>query len=191
MAGLDANSAALCATSSNIANVNTVGYKDADRQFRDLSEHARPGAAMPRPASAPLIGQDVTAQGLPTTTSSPTDLSISGNGFFVVATNTSATGDAGIYPRRQLHAGCQRQSGERRRPLSAGLQAGSAGNVPTNASDLSLINVSNLSGTAQPSTTISLQANLQSSSTVDAGYTAGDMTAGSGHAGLHPHPQCL
>ena len=33
VAGLAANSAALCATSSNIANVNTVGYKDADRQL--------------------------------------------------------------------------------------------------------------------------------------------------------------
>ena len=36
-----------------------------------------------------------------------------------------------------------------------------------------------------------MQANLQSSSTVDATYTAGDMTAGSGDAGLPAHHQCL
>ncbi len=33
VAGLDANSAALSATSSNIANVNTVGYKDETANF--------------------------------------------------------------------------------------------------------------------------------------------------------------
>ena len=50
--------------------------------------------------------------------------------------------------------------------------------MPTNTTNLSLINVSSLSGTAAPSTKMSLQANLQASSTVDGSYTAGDMAAG-------------
>jgi flagellar hook protein FlgE len=50
--------------------------------------------------------------------------------------------------------------------------------VPTDTTDLSLINVNSLSGSAQASTTMSLQANLQSSSTVDSTYTAGDMASG-------------
>ena len=53
VAGLDANSQALSATSSNIANVNTVGYKDADRELLDLPERVGPGRQCQRPASPP------------------------------------------------------------------------------------------------------------------------------------------
>ena len=43
VAGLNANSQALSATSSNIANVNTVGYKDATASFSTFlnAEHRR------------------------------------------------------------------------------------------------------------------------------------------------------
>ena len=101
VAGLAANSMALSATSSNIANVNTVGYKNQTVHFETFLNI--PGLAGNSSAGvSALIGQDVTTQGLPTSTSSPTDMSISGNGFFVVATNASGTCAAGIYPRRQL-----------------------------------------------------------------------------------------
>ena len=89
IAGLNANSQALSATSSNIANVNTVGYKNQTANFETflnapgLSGNASAGVAA-------VISQDVTTQGLPTSTSSPTDLSITGNGFFVVASNPNA-----------------------------------------------------------------------------------------------------
>src|SRR3954465_4740835 len=89
VAGLAANSAALFATSSNIANVNTVGYKTQNAKFETflnspgLSGNASAGVSA-------VISQDVATQGLPTSTSSPTDLSISGAGFFVVATTTAA-----------------------------------------------------------------------------------------------------
>ena len=36
VAGLAANSRAMATTSTNIANVNTVGYKDTDTQFSTL-----------------------------------------------------------------------------------------------------------------------------------------------------------
>src|ERR1700712_140026 len=90
VAGLAANANALGATSSNIANVNTVGYKSQKANFETFLNV--PGMAGNSSAGvASVITQDVTTQGLPTSTSSPTDMSISGNGFFVVATNTSAT----------------------------------------------------------------------------------------------------
>ena len=71
-----------------------------------------------------MIGQDVTTQGLPTATSSPTDLSISGNGFFVVATNSTATASqeytrAGSFTP-DANGNLENAAG----PLSAGLQAG-------------------------------------------------------------------
>src|ERR1700722_2101189 len=91
VAGLNANSAALSATSSNIANVNTVGYKDETASFSTFlnADEGVGGNASAGVTSS--IGQDVTTQGLPTTTSSNTDLSISGSGFFVVASNSGQT----------------------------------------------------------------------------------------------------
>src|ERR1700757_4925696 len=90
VAGLAANAIALSATSSNIANVYTVGYKDETSNFSTFLNASGLSGNSSAGVSA-VIGQDVTTQGLPTATSSPTDMSISGNGFFVVATNATAT----------------------------------------------------------------------------------------------------
>ena len=176
VAGLDATSAALSATSSNIANVNTVGYKGETANFETFLNTPGLSANSSAGVSA-LISQNVTAQGLPVSTSSPTDLSISGNGFFVVSTDTSGT------TQEYTRAGSFTPDADGNLKNAAGLylmgwKLDQQGNIPTNASDVSLVNVSNLAGKAQPSTTITLQANLQSGSTVDAGYTAGDMTSG-------------
>ena len=176
VAGLDATSAALSATSSNIANVNTVGYKGETANFETFLNTPGLSANSSAGVSA-LISQNVTAQGLPVSTSSPTDLSISGNGFFVVSTDTSGT------TQEYTRAGSFTPDAVGKLKNAAGLylmgwKLDQQGNVPTNASDVSLVNVSNLAGKAQPSTTIAIQANLQSGSTVDATYTAGDMTSG-------------
>ena len=177
VAGLAANANALSATSSNIANVNTVGYKDETADFSTfLNSSGLAGNSSAGVTS--IIGQDVTTQGLPTATSSPTDLSISGNGFFVVASNSSATAQ-----QEYTRAGSFTPDSSGNLQNAAGLyllgyKLDSSGNVPTDTTDLSLINVNSLSGSAQASTTMSLQANLQSSSTVDSTYTAGDMASG-------------
>ena len=177
IAGLAANGQALSATSSNIANVNTVGYKNQTASFATFL--GTPGVSGAGSAGVvSLIGQDVTTQGLPTATSSPTDLSISGSGFFVVASNASSTATQ-AYTR----AGSFTPDENGNLKNAAGLyllgwKLDSNGGVPTDASDVKLINVNNLSGTAQASSKIGLKANLQANSAVDAGYTAGDMTSG-------------
>src|SRR5690348_10822673 len=89
VAGLAANSAALSITSSNIANVNTVGYKNSTAMFSTFLS-AVDGAGTSAGVTM-RTGQNVTSQGLPTSTGSPTDMSIAGNGFFVVATNPGVT----------------------------------------------------------------------------------------------------
>jgi flagellar hook protein FlgE len=174
VAGLNANSAALSATSSNIANVNTVGYKDATADFSSFLSGSI-GSTTAAAGVTSVIGQDVTAQGLPTTTSSPTDLSISGNGFFVVNTASDGTGTT-----EYTRAGSFTPNSSGNLVNSAGLylmgyQVDSSGNTGTT---LVPVNTSSLSGSASASTTISMQANLQSTSTVDSSYTAGDMAAG-------------
>jgi flagellar hook protein FlgE len=177
VAGLSANSAALSATSSNIANVNTVGYKDETANFETFLN--APGLVGNASAGvAAVIGQDVTSQGLPTQTSSPTDLSISGNGFFVVSTNAGGTGT-----QEYTRAGSFTPDASGNLKNSAGLyllgyQLDSSGNIPTNTSQLSLINVTNLAGKAEATSTMTVQANLDSTSTVDSTYVAGDMASG-------------
>lgn len=177
VAGLSANSIALSATSSNIANVNTVGYKDETANFETfLNSSGLVGNASAGVAA--VIGQDVTSQGLPTQTSSPTDLSISGNGFFVVSTNSSGTGQ-----QEYTRAGSFTPDASGNLKNSAGLYLmgyalDSSGNIPANTSQLSMINVTNLAGKAEATSTMTLQANLESSSTIDSTYVAGDMASG-------------
>src|ERR1700744_1279528 len=171
VAGLSANSAALSATSSNIANVNTVGYKDETANFETFLN--APGLVGNASAGvAAVIGQDVTSQGLPTQTSSPTDLSISGNGFFVVSTNSTGTGT-----QEYTRAGSFTPDANGNLKNSAGLYLmgyalDSSGNIPSNSSQLSLINVNNLAGKAEATSTMTFQANLDSTSAVDSTYVA-------------------
>jgi len=177
VAGLSANSMALSATSSNIANVNTVGYKNQTVNFQTYLNI--PGLAGNSSAGvSALIGQDVMTQGLPTSTSSPTDMSISGNGFFVVASNPSSSA-----VQEYTRAGSFRPDENGDLKNAAGLyllgwKLDSQGNIPTNTSSLSLINVSSLSGKAEATANLGIQANLQSSATAVGTYTVGQMTSG-------------
>ena len=177
VAGLSANSVALSATSSNIANVNTVGYKNQTVNFQTFLNI--PGLAGNSSAGVSAsIGQDVTTQGLPTSTTSPTDLSIAGNGFFVVASNASTTAT-----QEYTRAGSFKPDENGNLKNVAGLyllgwQLDSLGNIPTNTSSLSLINVSSLAGKAQATANLGIQANLQSSATAVGGYVTGQMTSG-------------
>jgi flagellar hook protein FlgE len=175
--GLAANSAALSATSSNIANVNTVGYKTQSANFETfLNTSGLVGNASAGVTA--VVSQDVTAQGLPTTTSSPTDLSISGSGFFVVSTGLTAAAN-----QQFTRAGSFSPDENGNLKNAAGLflmgyPLDSLGNVPTNTSNLSLVNISSLSGKASPTDHMGMQANLQSSAAADSSYATGDITAG-------------
>jgi len=91
VAGLSANSTALSVASSNIANVNTVGYKSATSEFATLLASASSTGDTSSAGVIATAGQNVTQQGLLTTTSSATDLAISGNGFFVVSNSPTDT----------------------------------------------------------------------------------------------------
>ena len=178
VAGMAASSAALSVTSSNIANVNTVGYKEGITSFSTfLNSNAGPISSSQAGVVA-VAGQDVTSQGLPISTSSPTDMSISGNGFFVTTPDSAVT-----TTQEYTRAGSFVPDSSGNLVNAAGLyllgyKLDSSGNIPTNSSALSLINIKSLSGTAQATSSISMQANLQASATVDSTYTAGDMTSG-------------
>jgi flagellar hook protein FlgE len=178
VSGLDANSRALSITSSNIANVNTVGYKTSNADFSTfLAATGSSGDISPSSVQV-TASQQLTQQGLLTSTGSSTDLAISGNGFFVV-TNNTANPQGTHYTR----AGSFTPDDLGRLKNSAGFYLEGwtlqpDGSMPANRSSLGLINLGSLNGTAEATTTMSLRANLQSSATAVGGYTAGDMYAG-------------
>jgi len=179
VAALTANSTALSVTSSNIANVNTTGYKTATCDFETMLAAAAGTSDTSSGSVTTLTGQNVTQQGQLTTTTSATDLGISGNGFFVVNTNGTGSGT-----QEYTRSGSFTTNSNGDLVNSAGLhlmgyKIDASGSTPTNASDLSTINVSNLAGKAVASSNISVQANLQASTTAEtASYTAGDMASG-------------
>jgi len=92
LSGLDANSAALSTTANNLANLNTIGYKDQQIQFADLfyQNLGTDGAGDPIQQGAGVRIDSQTSdftQGNVTSTGIDTDVAIDGNGFFVVQQN--------------------------------------------------------------------------------------------------------
>ena len=178
VAGLDAASQGLSVTSSNIANVNTIGYKNATANFATYLDASLGANSSASAGVTAVIGQDVTKNGLAESTSSPTDLSISGNGFFITTPSGSATGAQEYTQVGNFTPNKQGDLVNANGQFLLGWKLDANGNPPSNNTDLSLINVSGISGSAEATSTVSLQANLQANSTIDASYTAGDMTAG-------------
>ena len=89
LSGLTAESTALSAIANNLANQNTVGYKDVRVLFRDLfyQNLGTTGAGDPIQLGAGAqVGSmpGVFTQGSVNSTGVPTDVAIQGDGFFVV-----------------------------------------------------------------------------------------------------------
>ena len=100
VSGLQAQSSAMGAIADNVTNINTIGYKATQVNFKtlvtsqtSLTQYS-PGGVQPAPR------QSVDLQGLLQATSSATDIALSGQGFFV--TNEAAQparGDQFAYTR--------------------------------------------------------------------------------------------
>ncbi len=190
--GLLANSSALAAISDNIANVNTIGYKRVDTTFTPNYKIAGGGEA--RYASSGVTANsrlDVDTAGLLNPGSSPTDLAIDGQGFFVVRPspdNASGT-DAVLFTRS---GGFQTDDqGFMRNDAGQYLFAwpvqpdGSVVQNPSNLDELEAVNLSNIGGTADATGSVRINANLQASqpispaeATYDPAVAANNMASG-------------
>ncbi len=90
ISGMAAQSTKLSTIGDNIANASTTGYKRADAEFETLlgneatSDYQSGGVQS-------VTRYGVTDQGLISSTSSTTDLAVSGNGFFVVQDSAGGT----------------------------------------------------------------------------------------------------
>jgi flagellar hook protein FlgE len=162
--GLDANSNALSIYSSNIANVNTIGYKDVGAAFSTMLTQMFGGIDQAGVSTTAM--QNNTQQGLLQQASSPTDLAISGQGFFTVSANEDGSGTP-LYTR----AGNFSENADGYLQNGAGfyLQGWpiqSDGTVNTGTA-LSGLNLNGLSSPPVASTIASIVGNLNSNSTLN------------------------
>lgn len=174
VSGLTANSAALAAISQNIANVNTVGYKRSQAEFQTVINGQAKGAGYSAGGVMATARHYVSDNGQLQRTSSSTDLGISGQGFFVVTDQAENVeiNDSRLFTR----AGAFRVDELGYLKNTAGLYlqgwlADSNGEIVTDPSDLGRlksINVGTVGGTAEATTRVQLNANLDSGQGVSA-----------------------
>ncbi len=174
VSGLIANSSALSAISDNIANVNTVGYKRTQVDFSAMVT----GQAVKTSYSAGGVQGTATSyvsqQGQVQSSTSTTDVALSGDGFFVVS--EGATGPAST-TREYTRAGAFDTDADGFLKNTAGLYlmgwpVAADGTVNANPSDLTAlqpINIKNLASTVSASTTGQITANLDADQPVSSG----------------------
>ena len=100
VSGLASQSSALSAISDNISNISTVGYKGTNTAFKTLVTKQTSSSNYASGGVQAVSRQDISAQGLLSSSTSSTDLAISGNGYFVVnQTATPGNSDVWAYTR--------------------------------------------------------------------------------------------
>ena len=100
VSGLAAQSNAFSAISDNISNLSTVGYKGTNTAFKTLVTKQTSSNAYSSGGVQSVSRQEISTQGLLSSSSSSTDLAISGNGYFVVSqTATPGNSDIWAYTR--------------------------------------------------------------------------------------------
>ncbi len=100
VSGLASQSSALSAISDNISNISTVGYKGTNTAFKTLVTKQTSSSNYASGGVQSVSRQDISAQGLLSSSTSSTDLAISGNGYFVVnQVATPGNSDVWAYTR--------------------------------------------------------------------------------------------
>jgi len=164
VSGLAAQSQALGMISDNISNVNTVGYKGSKAQFQTLVTEAASRSTYSPGGVRSTPFQMIDRQGLLQGSSSPTDVALVGNGFFVVNQAASpGVGNNYMFTRAGHFTtdatGNLTQNGY----YLQGWRLDNQGNLPPNTNllqSLETVNVANLTGTARPTSNIQWALNL-------------------------------
>jgi flagellar hook protein FlgE len=176
VSGLVANSSALAAISDNIANVNTVAYKRNQVDFSQIvaDQQSGPQAQYSAGGVSGVTRHFVSSQGQIQTSTSNTDMAISGDGFFVVSgTPTGGSSNAGVEFTRDGTFSVD-ASGYLVNDAGLYLQgwpASTTGTFTPDPSDLTKlgpINVKNLGAAVQATGNVGISANLDESGVVSA-----------------------
>lgn len=186
IAGLSAQSRSLGVISSNIANVNTVGYKADRTLFSSLVTGDWRGTSVGASGVRANPSQLVQQQGLLQASASSTDLAIDGDGFFVV--NTQALNGRPAGEPLFTRAGAFTLDADKNLVNTAGYYltgwkldfdgryVNGAGQPivpdPTSVSDLQIVNLAGIDYTAQATANIGLTANLPANAKVGDVYNS-------------------
>jgi flagellar hook protein FlgE len=180
--GMDAQAVALSAISNNVANSQTVGFKETDTSFLDYVTQASATSEAPGAVVA-LPEYENSVQGTVTQVSNPTSLAVSGNGFFPVQlpTGTSGAGTATFSPQQyytqagdfSLNNAGNLQNSEGY--VLDGYPAANAAGTSFNTNVLQPIQISEAPSPPLPTSAVALSANL--GATPPAGTTSYTSTA--------------
>ncbi len=194
VSGMTANSSALAVISDNIANVNTTGYKRGAVDFTALVNAQNSSTTYNAGGVLPLTRQQISLQGSLEQSRSPTDLAVSGEGFFIVSSNNQQLSNGGsvLFTR----AGSFTIDADGYMVNAQGLflqgwpvsSSGSVTSSPTSLSAISPVNISGVGGLAEPTENVGINANLNSGQAdynpaTQGAYAAGTLANGT----ITPH----
>ncbi|MGD9510004.1 MAG: flagellar hook protein FlgE [Geminicoccaceae bacterium] len=189
VSGLNAQSRAMGMISDNIANVSTTAYKGAKAQFENLVTRSRGSSSYSPGGVRAQSFYTVATQGLIQSSASPTDVAISGAGFFVVTAPPDGQGEQ-LYTRAGSFT--PDYQGDLRTTSGQYLQgwALDANEQIVDVNTLENVNIRSINGLAAATTNVEIGANLDADATPYAGpLAAGDLAAWSasgGTAGVQP-----
>lgn len=166
--GMRAESEALTAVSDNIANVNTIGFKRERAVFQDILGRSVMGSsAMAEGGAGSRVSQiqHMWTQGSLVTTGNPTDLALSGDGLFILRGNVGGA-DGQFYSRNgQFHVDSDGYVVNSDGLRLEGYTADDTGAIGTQLGDL---RVDGMTLPANPTTNVTLHANLDARAPVGA-----------------------
>jgi flagellar hook protein FlgE len=189
VSGLNAQSRAMGMISDNIANVNTTAYKGASAQFENLVTRSRGSSSYSPGGVRAQSFYTVATQGLIQSSASPTDVAISGAGFFVVNAPPDGQGEQ-LYTRAGSFS--PDYQGDLRTTSDQYLQgwALDANEQVVDVNTLENVNIRSINGLAAATTSVAIGANLDADATPYAGpFAIGDLAAwaaSGGTAGVQP-----
>ena len=171
VSGLGAQGQAISVISDNLANTNTIGYKSSRSLFSQLVTSAGNNVAYNAGGVDTNVRRTQNTQGSFITSSSKTDLAISGNGFFRVADNKVNSTNTSFYFTR-AGSFSEDKEGYLVNPdgfYLQGWKTDSLGNI-LNIQDPRAIELQSVGVSAQATTELSIDANLTSTSDINDNY---------------------
>ncbi len=160
VSGLSSNGQGLSVVGDNIANSNTVGFKGSRTVFADILSSSLGGGSSFQVGRGAIIQtvQAVFGQGSMETSSNPLDMAIEGDGFFIL----KETAGTQYYTRAGQFA--LDKDGNVVNPEGLLLQGKLL--TGTQAGQVSTINVASLNSPPNPTSSVEIASNLDSSTTV-------------------------
>jgi flagellar hook protein FlgE len=180
VSGLGANGQAISVISDNLANTNTIGYKASRSLFSQLvTTSGSGGTAYNSGGVKTNVARDQTSQGSFITNTSKTDLAITGNGFFKVSdSKVSGSSTSSYYTRAGSFS--ENKEGYLVNPDGLYLQGWKTdtdGTI-TDIQNPQAIELQSVGVSAQKSSELSIDANLNNTETINAIYaTTGSLSA--------------